>query len=109
MDIDPVLAGMGVVSLLPAYLTLESSSAGMAITVFLLSFATLFMARSTGPLGALSTFTNPFVTFFTILSVSFIYFAMEGGIFWTVALKSIGAGFLGGAVSMMIFNYWNIG
>ncbi|MFB6209483.1 MAG: hypothetical protein ABEJ56_05100 [Candidatus Nanohaloarchaea archaeon] len=57
-------------------------------------------------LGALK---NPFMGFLISFMLSFIYMSFQGDTAFAATMKSIGVAFLGSAVSMFIFNYWNIG
>lgn len=107
MDFDPVILAFGVASAIPAYLALESGPA-MVMIVFILSMTLLFFARTAGVTDSLAVLTNPFVSFFVIISLAFIYFSIEGGSFWPILAKSLGAGFVWGAISMVVFNIWNL-
>jgi hypothetical protein len=109
MDFNPVTAAAATISIITAFLSYRSSGLSMAAIVFTLMFGTLFLVLSTKPADLMAAMTNPFVSFFAAFPLAFTYFTIQGGAFWPVAAKSLGAGFLGGAISMTVFNYWNIG
>lgn len=109
MDFDPVIAVSGIASMIAGYLAFQETGAGTAVWVFFVSFLALTLTLKTGPLSLLDNLTNPFVMFFAVLAASFVYFSIQGNTFWPATAKSLGTAFLGGAVSMTIFNYWNIG
>lgn len=108
MEPDPVLSVAGLTSIGTGFLAYQNSSLSMAIFVALMVLGTAFLVLKAGIMGAMAAMTNPFVSFFVAFPIAFAYFTIQGGVLWPVAAKSLGAGFLAGAVSMTVFNYWNI-
>lgn len=108
MDPDPLTAAAALVSIGVTILAYQSSSVSMAALSGILTFGVVFMVLQAGIIDGLTALTNPFVSFFAVVPLAFAYLTIQGGTFWIVAAKSLGIGFLAGAVSMTLFNYWNI-
>ncbi|MFB6245723.1 MAG: hypothetical protein ABEJ03_05255 [Candidatus Nanohaloarchaea archaeon] len=101
---------VGVLAGLAAYHVYPEVGTGSALLV--LVFTSWFLWGLTDPerlAGYMGMTLNPAMMSFMAFSGSFIYFSFRGFSGPNKFLASLGVGVLGGVISMLLYQYWNIG
>jgi hypothetical protein len=106
-----ILLGLiAAVSGLAGYLAYARASTGAAVLVAFTAGLVLYLFSSKKKAwGSLSMLQNPFWTAIVIFFIGFTYGTFKGYSFYSSMALALGTGLLGGALSIFLHHYWNIG